>query len=849
MEAASIPAAATGRVEIIDNDINDMPLTPGMAEAISHATEPDNFNKQIGRVEVMDDDTAPVPPAALQDSFDDEADDDISGAAKNSNKQIRKVKISNENEGPTHPMEYEDTYDDEDVIAKKKAREDINNNQRTAEPDDLESVYDVPDIERDAIVRGVINTGDGTNNRRGLEDFEARARTDNNNNNTVRDDEEEGGIVNDNEVSDEDEGDNEDVPLGDRSTVHIPEAFLVDDISVYDERTLYDATPILPWWKQRRTRVLLGVMFVIVAALVITLGVTLSSSPPKRIVTADSTPSPTVSMFPTSSPTTCVHKITENAQVIDLQKDLQIDSPYEPKVAVDGRNMVVVSNNDDDWDYEGLLFIMFYSLDDDETWQRIQTIRLENMGYWYEVALSGTTAFVGFEEANNDQGIVLVYEQNQFGEWEKAENPFVHDDNVTRSGFEWRVEIDGDLACVKDGNNNNLYHREGNNKWVQFDTVDDGNECAISGDIIAIYDWVSDFIQLYQYNQDTKNMTPILAPISSTGYIESMDLSNDYLVYWDTDEYDTVIYSQDDKNQTLTFHQQLNITGPYDNSLTLDNNVLVVGGTNHTHIFSLQNDEWVETITLDQAFNDYQLSGRTLIAISEDNEVYSFNIQDCMQAMPTQTPSISVAPSLALSSHPSTRLSSPPSLVPSSSVSPSMYPTSPPSLVPSSSVSPTSYWSTLQWRQQGIAIAGDSADDVAGRSVAISGDGSTLVVGAPRKYGNGLSALGTYDRPGYVKVYYKQFDLSGWKWKLVETFTGKEVGDLFGTSVSMSEDGKTLAIGAPGDWNDQDMPGYTRVYTRKNDKWVQLGEDIEGEALGDRSGGRCLYHLMVNSLL
>ena len=107
MEAASIPAAATGRVEIIDNDINDMPLTPGMAEAISHATEPDNFNKQIGRVEVMDDDTAPVPPAALQDSFNN-AEDDVSDAAGKSNKQIRKLKISNEgeDEGPTHPMEY-----------------------------------------------------------------------------------------------------------------------------------------------------------------------------------------------------------------------------------------------------------------------------------------------------------------------------------------------------------------------------------------------------------------------------------------------------------------------------------------------------------------------------------------------------------------------------------------------------------------------------------------------------------------------------------------------------------------------------------------------------------------------
>ena len=71
--------------------------------------------------------------------------------------------------------------------------------------------------------------------------------------------------------------------------------------------------------------------------------------------------------------------------------------------------------------------------------------------------------------------------------------------------------------------------------------------------------------------------------------------------------------------------------------------------------------------------------------------------------------------------------------------------------------------------------------------MAISGDGRTLVVGAPGKYGND-------DRPGCVKVYYKQFDLSGWKWKLAETFTGKESGDKFGKAVSMSEDGKTIAI-------------------------------------------------------
>ena len=135
-----------------------------------------------------------------------------------------------------------------------------------------------------------------------------------------------------------------------------------------------------------------------------------------------------------------------------------------------------------------------------------------------------------------------------------------------------------------------------------------------------------------------------------------------------------------------------------------------------------------------------------------------------------------------------------------------------------------------------MAIAGDSADDKAGISVAISGDGRTLAVGAPGKYYSDSYSVGKYDRPGYVKVYYKQFDLSGWKWKLVETFTGNEVGDKFGTAVSMSEDGKTLAIGSPGYYANDDRPGYTRVYIREDDKWVQLGEDIEGEAVGDRSG-------------
>jgi len=43
------------------------------------------------------------------------------------------------------------------------------------------------------------------------------------------------------------------------TAIHIPEAFLVEDI----EEEVFIATPTLPWWKQKRTRILLGVVLAI----------------------------------------------------------------------------------------------------------------------------------------------------------------------------------------------------------------------------------------------------------------------------------------------------------------------------------------------------------------------------------------------------------------------------------------------------------------------------------------------------------------------------------------------------------------------------------------------------------
>jgi hypothetical protein len=123
-----------------------------------------------------------------------------------------------------------------------------------------------------------------------------------------------------------------------------------------------------------------------------------------------------------------------------------------------------------------------------------------------------------------------------------------------------------------------------------------------------------------------------------------------------------------------------------------------------------------------------------------------------------------------------------------------------------------------------LAITGDSADDRAGDSVSISGDGMTLAVGAP---------VVLTDRPGYVKVYYKQLDCT---WLLAETFTGEANDDKFGHSVSLSEDGKTVAIGAYDNDGNGYSSGHVRVYNLAGSEWQLVGGDIDGEAADDESG-------------
>ena len=72
---------------------------------------------------------------------------------------------------------------------------------------------------------------------------------------------------------------------------------------------------------------------------------------------------------------------------------------------------------------------------------------------------------------------------------------------------------------------------------------------------------------------------------------------------------------------------------------------------------------------------------------------------------------------------------------------------------------------------------------------------------------------------------------------------GKAVYDESGGAVALSSDGQRLAIGARLSNDNGIKSGHVRVFERLNSDWVQLGDDIEGEAAYDEFGGAVAWSL------
>ena len=118
-----------------------------------------------------------------------------------------------------------------------------------------------------------------------------------------------------------------------------------------------------------------------------------------------------------------------------------------------------------------------------------------------------------------------------------------------------------------------------------------------------------------------------------------------------------------------------------------------------------------------------------------------------------------------------------------------------------------------KWVQQEVlADANGAAKDWFGYSMAISKDGNTLAIGAVY-----ADVSGKADQ-GNVLVYAR----SGSAWTLQETLIGKAgaAGDVFGVSVALSADGNTVAVGAAGaDVGNVSDQGSASVFVRSGAQW------------------------------
>jgi len=128
------------------------------------------------------------------------------------------------------------------------------------------------------------------------------------------------------------------------------------------------------------------------------------------------------------------------------------------------------------------------------------------------------------------------------------------------------------------------------------------------------------------------------------------------------------------------------------------------------------------------------------------------------------------------------------------------------------------------WVQVGSALDGEDDKDEFGRAVAMSADGSTVIIGAPHNDG----VNGSWS--GHARV----FRLQAGAWVQVGSdIDGEAAGDDFGRSVSMSESGDTIIVGAP---KNEEKIGHARAFTLQGDGWVQRGQDIDGYQLGEGAG-------------
>jgi len=152
---------------------------------------------------------------------------------------------------------------------------------------------------------------------------------------------------------------------------------------------------------------------------------------------------------------------------------------------------------------------------------------------------------------------------------------------------------------------------------------------------------------------------------------------------------------------------------------------------------------------------------------------------------------------------------------------------------------------TDEWEPMGPDIAGDEEYSAAGVSVSLSQDGTILAVGFPAF--NDLVYTGRCCGNSAARVYKWNQDIGDWEQlgsnifdikMFVVEFPEYFVSNQAGWAVSLSDDGMSVAVGAPNYFLNGTV-GQVRVYhfdSEISNDWKQLGQSITGNRRYERVG-------------
>ena len=142
-----------------------------------------------------------------------------------------------------------------------------------------------------------------------------------------------------------------------------------------------------------------------------------------------------------------------------------------------------------------------------------------------------------------------------------------------------------------------------------------------------------------------------------------------------------------------------------------------------------------------------------------------------------------------------------------------------------------------KWEQLGKPIKGRNEADQFGFSVSLSSDGLVLAASEPGFDGD------SGDRSGNVRIFRynsgepKAYGTNG-SWEKIGDLSGEDSTALFGVSISLSENGSRLAVGAP--YHDSEKldelgeqlkkAGRVRIFEYQDYEWRHLGQPIDGRS-------------------